>query len=132
MWACQQGQVLHAMQAPDALAWLRQACRMATSPPEHLPAALDLAAVAAEVFPPSEVNHYRHLRLFDFTDDAAALPPDEIRAALAPDGVAGAPPPDDAMMAQVEEQLNRFAAGVSSLARLTRSMRSMDGNLSFG
>ncbi|KAI3425283.1 hypothetical protein D9Q98_009050 [Chlorella vulgaris] len=62
--------------------WLRSAClHAATAPPSELPdglAAADWACVREQTWPASQDNEYNHLRLHDYSDTVARLPPEEI------------------------------------------------------
>ena len=62
------------LQAHDAQRLLKDACTLATQAlPEDQ---ANWACVSHEMFPPSEDNHYRHLRIADFSDTVSALPPE--------------------------------------------------------
>lgn len=39
----------------------------------------DYACAREQAFPPSDDNAYRHLRVADFSDAVAALPPEELQ-----------------------------------------------------
>lgn len=76
---------LHGVQVQDVSYWLRGICRAAineaaSGSSEGGLGAADLAAVVREVYPPSEVNAYAHLRVPEFSDTIAALPA-EVRIA---------------------------------------------------
>ncbi|KAL3162159.1 hypothetical protein ABBQ32_009867 [Trebouxia sp. C0010 RCD-2024] len=64
--------------AHDAQRLLKDACTLAVqaSPEEQA----NWACVSREMFPPSQDNHYRHLRVADFSDTVSALPPEELQA----------------------------------------------------
>lgn len=65
------------LQAHDAQRLLKDACTLATQAlPEDQ---ANWACVSHEMFPPSEDNHYRHLRIADFSDTVSALPPEELQ-----------------------------------------------------
>lgn len=68
------------VQAHDAQRLLKDACTLAVqaSPEEQA----NWACVSHEMFPPSQDNHYRHLRVADFSDTVSALPPEELQVAL--------------------------------------------------
>lgn len=68
------------MQAHDAQRLLKDACTLATQtlPEEQA----NWACVSNEMFPPSEDNHYRQLRIADFSDTVSALPPEELQVGL--------------------------------------------------
>lgn len=71
-------------QVQDVQQWLRGVCRAAVTEVARGPAedglgAADLAAAVREVYPPSEANAYAHLRVPEFSDTVAALPP-EVRS----------------------------------------------------
>ena len=66
------------MQAADAQQWLKAACRMATEGPLASSAA-DFACAREQAFPSTEGNAYRQLRVSDFSDTVAALPPEELQ-----------------------------------------------------
>lgn len=59
------------------MGWLKQCCKEALAP-ENLTDLKDMEATRKEWWPPSETNEYSHLRLSDFTDEVAALPPGEL------------------------------------------------------
>ncbi len=59
------------------LEWLKQSCKAAVSK-ENLPDLPDWEATRREWWPPETTNRYSVLRLSDFTDDVAALPPGEV------------------------------------------------------
>lgn len=59
------------------LKWLKQCCKAATQPEEQQQLR-DWEATRKEWWPRESVNAYSRLRLSDFTDDVAALPPGEI------------------------------------------------------
>ena len=66
-------------QAADAQQWLRQACALAVGDALGV-AARDYACARREAFPPDEPrNLYGHLRVADFSDAVAALPPEELQ-----------------------------------------------------
>ncbi|CAL5228630.1 g11796 [Coccomyxa viridis] len=67
--------------AADAQQWLKAACRQATEGPMASTAA-DFACAREQAFPPAEENAFRHLRTSDFSDSVAALPPEELQAAV--------------------------------------------------
>ena len=54
---------------------------MATEGPLASSAA-DFACARQQAFPPSEENSFRHLRIADFSDSVAALPPEELQVPL--------------------------------------------------
>lgn len=70
------------LQAQPIQDWLLAGCRRAaTAPPEQLPdglSAADWACVRREAWPATGDNEYRHLRLHDYSDTVARLPPEEI------------------------------------------------------
>ena len=69
-----------AVQAHDVQRLLKDACSLASQakPVEQA----NWACVRAEMFPPSEENQYRHLRIADFSDTVSALPPEELQVEL--------------------------------------------------
>jgi hypothetical protein len=76
------------LQAQPIQDWLCSAARRAASGqdlPDSLTAA-DWACVRDQAFPASPENQYAHLRLHDFSDTVARLPPEEIH------GMAGGEP----------------------------------------
>ena len=74
--------MLSVLQAADAQQWLKAACRQATEGPMASTAA-DFACAREQAFPPAEENAFRHLRTSDFSDNVAALPPEELQVLLA-------------------------------------------------
>ena len=65
-------------QAPDVQLWLRRACGEATEG-SLAESAGDYACARQEAFPASDDNAHRHLRVSDFSDAVAALPPEELQ-----------------------------------------------------
>lgn len=59
------------------LNWLKQCCKAATQPEERQQLR-DWEATRRAWWPVDRVNNYNRLRLSNFTDDVAALPPGEI------------------------------------------------------
>lgn len=68
-WSC--------LQAHDAQRLLKDACSIAVQAPAAERA--NWECVRSELFPPSDENQYRHLRLADFSDNVSALPPEELQ-----------------------------------------------------
>ncbi|KAL3147449.1 hypothetical protein ABBQ38_014508 [Trebouxia sp. C0009 RCD-2024] len=96
--------------AHDAQRLLKDACTLAVqaSPEEQA----NWACVSHEMFPPSQDNHYRHLRVADFSDTVSALPPEELQAAMgggmggmAPGAGAGGAHAREALQANLPPQL---------------------------
>ncbi|CAL8471120.1 g10662 [Coccomyxa elongata] len=67
--------------AADVQQWLKRACKEASEGPMAESAA-DYACARQQAFPPSDDNAYCHLRVADFSDAVAALPPDELQGVL--------------------------------------------------
>jgi hypothetical protein len=65
-------------QVPDAQQWLKQACKLAIEGP-MANLAKDFACAREQAFPSRDENVYSHLRLSDFSDAVAALPPEELQ-----------------------------------------------------
>ncbi|KAL4430372.1 hypothetical protein ABPG77_002178 [Micractinium sp. CCAP 211/92] len=87
--------------------WLRAACQRAAEGdtldlPDGLTAA-DWACVREQAFPASSENEYGHLRLHDFSDSVARLPPEEIH------GMAGAAGAQQADVAALEAEMRALA-----------------------
>ena len=59
------------------LNWLKQCCQAATQKGEEQQLQ-DWNATRKEWWPPENTNKHSSLRLSDFTDDVAALPPGEL------------------------------------------------------
>ena len=70
------------VQAQDVQQWLRRACAAAVDGPLAR-AAGDYACARQQAFPAEEgKNAYRHLRIADYSDAVAALPPEELQVRL--------------------------------------------------
>ena len=69
---------LHHGQAADVQQWLKRACEEA-SEGRMAESAADYTCARQQAFPLSDDNAYRHLRVADFSDAVAALPPDELQ-----------------------------------------------------
>ncbi|CAD7700951.1 unnamed protein product [Ostreobium quekettii] len=73
---------------PRVLAWLKEGCQQAAaactpgSAPVGTTVPADWCCVRNEAFPPSGTNEYRHLHLYDFSDDVPQLPAEELREAM--------------------------------------------------
>lgn len=65
-------------QVADAQMWLKQACKMVTEGP-LTERTLDYAVALEQAFPPGDDNAYSHIRISDFSDTVAALPPEELQ-----------------------------------------------------
>lgn len=66
-------------QAQDVQAWLKRACQAALDGPLAA-SADDYACAREQAFPLEEPdNAYRHLRVADYSDAVAALPPEELQ-----------------------------------------------------
>ena len=63
------------------LKWLKRCCQKATAPAEKQQV-LDWEAMRPKLWAPDETNHFAHLRLSDFSDEVAALPPGEMPVCL--------------------------------------------------
>lgn len=68
------------LQAPDAQRLLKDACHVATLAPRE--ERDNWARAAQEQYPEGEGNEYSHLRVADFSDEASALPPEELQVML--------------------------------------------------
>ena len=67
------------LQPQEVHQWLRGVCRAALLPGAATADGLtaeDLRTVRAEVYPPSAANAYAHLRVAEYSDQIAALPPE--------------------------------------------------------
>lgn len=76
--------------AGDVLDWLKTGCFAAADAFDATgsdSAAEDWACVRAQAFPRSNVNEYRHLHLFEFSDDAAQLPQDQLQRIMGEEGM---------------------------------------------
>lgn len=58
--------------------WLKRACTEATEGPTAQLLS-DFECARQQAFPASDDNAYRHLRVSDFSDAVAALPPEELQ-----------------------------------------------------
>ena len=65
------------LQAPDAQRLLKDACHVAALAPQE--ERDNWARAAQEQYPEGEGNEYSHLRVADFSDEASALPPEELQ-----------------------------------------------------
>ena len=68
------------LQAHDVQRLLKDACNLAVQAPAEERA--NWACVREEMFPASDQNQYRHLRVADFSDNVSALPPEELQVQL--------------------------------------------------
>ncbi|KAL4419888.1 hypothetical protein ABPG75_006986 [Micractinium tetrahymenae] len=97
--------------------WLRAACRQAAEgDPLDLPdglTAADWACVREQAFPASSENEYGHLRLHDFSDAVARLPPEEIH------GMAGAAGAQQADVAALEAEMRALAQQMQNAPDMT-------------
>ena len=65
------------LQAHDAQRLLKDACTIAAQAPAEERS--NWECVREEMFPVSDQNQYRHLRVADFSDNVSALPPEELQ-----------------------------------------------------